>query len=162
MMAKNGKSRTVAQPPAPKKKVAKIQTGGDTAEALRAADAAWLKAYQEKDAVKAAGFYAGQGAMLTPNRPLLTGKEALAKFIAKSFEMRDYHITWHPNKVEVAQSGDLGYTSGSYEMSFREPSGKLFLDKGKYLMVWKKQMDGAWKVLFDVSNSDLPPARGSS
>jgi len=128
------------------------------AEALRAADAAWLKAYQEKDAVKAAGFYADQGAMLAPNAPLLAGKDALAKFIAKSFEMRDYHIAWRPNRVEVAQSGELGYTSGIYEMSFREPSGKLVLDQGKYLMVWKRQADGAWKVLFDISNSDLSPA----
>jgi ketosteroid isomerase-like protein len=135
-----------------------MAASSNAAEALRAADEAWLKAYQEKDAVKAAGFYADRGAMLAPNAPLLTGKEALAKFIAKSFEMRDYHITWRPNNVEVAQSGELGYTSGIYEMSFREPSGKLFLDKGKYLMVWKKHADGAWKVLFDMSNSDLSPA----
>jgi ketosteroid isomerase-like protein len=156
-MAKNSKSRPTAQPQDAKKKTAMTDAGGDAAEALRAADAAWLKAYQEKDGVKAAGFYAAQGAMLAPNRPLLSGKDALAKFIAKSFEMRDYHITWHPSKVEVAHSGELGYTSGSYEIGFRELSGKLFLDKGKYLMVWKKQADGAWKVLFDMSNSDLPP-----
>ena len=41
-------------------------------------------------------------------------------------------------------------------MSFRDTSGKAISDKGKYLMVWKKQADGAWKVLFDMSNSDLP------
>jgi ketosteroid isomerase-like protein len=161
-MAKSSKPRAVARPPAVKRKVTEIENSSEAAEALRAADQAWLKAYQEKDAVKAAGFYADQGAMLAPNAPLLTGRDALAEFIAKSFAMRDYHITWRPNKIEVAQSAELGYTSGTYEMSFRQPSGKLFLDKGKYLMVWKKQNDGAWKVLFDMSNSDSPPAQGSS
>jgi ketosteroid isomerase-like protein len=123
---------------------------------LLAADAAWLKAYQAKDAAAAAGFYAPEGVMLAPNRPPLSGKDALTKFIAKSFTLQDYDIIWHPKKAEVARSGELGYTSGSYEMSFRQPRGKLFFDKGKYLMVWKKQADGAWKVLFDISNSDLP------
>ena len=124
---------------------------------LAAADAAWLKAYQAKDAAAAAGFYAAEGAMLAPNRPLLSGKDVLTRFIAKSFTLQDYHISWHSEKAEVARSGDLGYTSGSYEMSFRQPRGKLFFDKGKYLMLWKKQANGTWKVLFDVSNSDLPP-----
>jgi ketosteroid isomerase-like protein len=125
---------------------------------LLAADAAWLKAYQSKDVAATAGFYAPEGAMLAPNRPALSGKHALTKFIAKSFTLRDYDIIWHPQKAQVARSGELGYTSGSYEMSFRQPRKKLFFDKGKYLMVWKKQPDGAWKVLFDISNSDLPSA----
>lgn len=126
-------------------------------DSLLATDAAWLKAYQMKDPAAATALYDKDGAMLAPNRPLLTGKNAIAKFIAKSFQMRDYHISWHANKAEVAQSGELGYTSGIYEMSFRKPRGGLFFDKGKYLMVWKRQKGGAWKVLFDVSNSDLPP-----
>jgi ketosteroid isomerase-like protein len=123
---------------------------------LLAADAAWLKAYQARDAAAAAAFYAPEGAMLAPNRPSLTGQNDLMKFIAKSFTLQDYDIIWHAEKAEVAHSGELGYTSGSYEMSFRQPRKKLFFDKGKYLMVWKKRPGGEWKVLFDISNSDLP------
>jgi ketosteroid isomerase-like protein len=126
------------------------------AVSLRKADAAWLKAYQAKDVRKAAAFYARQGAMLVPNAPPLTGKSRIARFIAKSFTMRDYRIWWRCNKVEVARSGELGYTSGVYRMSFRDESAKMHSDRGKYLMVWKRQRNGSWKVLFDMSNSDLP------
>jgi ketosteroid isomerase-like protein len=141
-------------------RAAKKQSGHKAAvAALRAADAAWLKAYQARDAQKAAAFYDRQGAMLAPNAPLLTGKNALAKFIAKSFTLQDYKIKWRPNRADVACSGELGYTSGTYEMSFRDASGKRVSGKGKYLMVWKKQAaDGTWKVLFDMSNSDSLPA----
>jgi ketosteroid isomerase-like protein len=139
-----------------RKPVASNQKQQNLVEDLLAADAAWLEAYQTKDAAAAAAFYDGQGAMLAPNRPLLTGKAAIAQFIAKSFELRDYEIHWQPQKAEVARSGELGYTSGTYEMCYRPSRGKLFLDKGKYLMVWKKQPNGTWKVLFDMSNSDLP------
>jgi ketosteroid isomerase-like protein len=135
------------------KKVAKKQD----VDALLTADAAWLKAYQSKDAKAAAAFYDKQGAMLAPNRPLLTGEKDIAEFIAKAFQLRDYEIHWYPNKAGVARSGELGYTSGTYEMRYRPSRGKLFLDKGKYLMIWKKQLNGSWKVLFDMSNSDLPP-----
>jgi ketosteroid isomerase-like protein len=126
---------------------------------LLTAEADWLKAYQTKNAAAAAAFYAPEGAMLAPNRPRLSGKNALTKFIVKSFRLDHYDIVWHAKKAEVAQSGELGYTSGSYEMSFRQPRGKLYFDKGKYVMVWKKQADGTWKVAFDISNSDLPPPR---
>jgi ketosteroid isomerase-like protein len=149
VMARKGSAKPLldAMPKPPKKDV----------EALLAADAAWLKAYQNKDADAAAAFYDQQGAMLAPNRPPLTGEKRIAEFIAKSLELRDYEIHWQPNQAEVARSGELGYTSGTYEMRYRPSRGKLFLDKGKYLMVWKKQPNGSWKVLIDMSNSDLPP-----
>src|ERR1019366_832882 len=102
------------------------------------ADAAWLKAYEAKDVDKAVSFFDEQGSMLVPNSPILMGRDAIAKFIAR------------------------GYTSGKYEMSFNDASGRTISDKGKYLMVWKKQPEGAWKVLFDTSNSDLPLSPPSS
>jgi ketosteroid isomerase-like protein len=129
------------------------------AASLRAADAAWLKAYRAKKAAEAAAFYDERGAMLIPNAPLLTGRKRITRFIAKSFTMRDYKIWWRCDKAEAARSGELGYTSGVYRMSLRDASGKSFRDRGKYLMVWKKQQDGFWKVLFDMSNSDVPVRR---
>jgi uncharacterized protein (TIGR02246 family) len=135
---------------------AKKKRSHKPADAVRAADAAWLKAYQAKDVEKSAAFFGEEGSMLVPNNPVLTGRDAIAKFIARSFTARNYKIAWRPNKADVARSGELGYTSGTYELSFKDASGKAFADKGKYLMVWKKHANGAWKVLFDISNSDQP------
>ncbi len=123
--------------------------------ALCAADRAWLKACSTKDVAKSVAFFDKQGSMLVPNSPLATGK-AIARLFAKGFALRDYKLTWHQNKVGVARSGDLGYTSGKYQLSFTDEQGRTVRDKGKYLMVWKRQPDGAWKVLFDTSSSDLP------
>jgi ketosteroid isomerase-like protein len=133
-----------------------MRSSSKAVDAVRAADAAWLKVYQAKDVDKTVAFFDKQGSMLVPNSPILIGKHAIAKFIASGFALQDYKITWHPNKAGVARSGDLGYTSGTYEMSFKNASGKTISDRGKYLMLWKKQVDGVWKVLFDTSNSDLP------
>ncbi len=135
-----------------------VTTSSKAADAVRAADAAWLKVYAARDLDKSVAFFDEQGSMLVPNAPIATGKDAIAKLIARGFALQDYKLVWHPDKAGVARSGELGYTSGTYELSFTDTSGKTISDKGKYLTVWKKQADGAWKVLFDMNNSNLPPA----
>jgi len=135
-----------------------MKASNKAVDAVRAADAAWLKAFNTKNLEKSVSFLDEQGSMLVPNAPIVTGKKAAAKLIADGFALQDYKLAWHPDKAGVARSGELGYTSGAYEVSFKDASGKTISDKGKYLMVWKKQADGAWKVLFDMNNSDLPPA----
>jgi ketosteroid isomerase-like protein len=132
------------------------QAGGKAEGAVLAADAAWLKVYQAKDLAKSVAFCDEQASMLAPNAPIATGKAAIEKAIASDF--KNDEITWHADKVGVARSGDLGYTSGTTENSFKDASGKTIHDKGKYLTVWKKEADGTWEVLFDMFNSDLPPA----
>jgi ketosteroid isomerase-like protein len=134
--------------------VALGQTSRKETDAILAADAAWLKVYQAKDLAKSVEFCDEQGSMLVSGVPIATGKDAIAKLIAEDFAHDN--IEWHANKVGVSRSGDLGYTSGTTGMSFKDASGKTVVYKGKYLTVWKKQADGSWKVLYDMFNSDLP------
>jgi ketosteroid isomerase-like protein len=131
-----------------------MKSGSKAVKTLLAADAAWLKAYQSKDAHKSAAFFDAQGSMLVPHTPVVRGRNAITKFIAHGTALRDYKIAWRAKKAGIADSSDLGYTSGTYQMSFKDASGKNVSRKGKYLMLWKKQPDGTWKVLFDISNSD--------
>jgi ketosteroid isomerase-like protein len=39
----------------------------------------------------------------------------------------------------VSASGDLGFTAGTYEDSFKGPDGKLVTEKGKYVSTWRKE-----------------------
>jgi len=136
--------------------VASAQNADTAADDVRAADAAWLKVYSAKDLNKSVAFFDEQGSMLSPNDPIATGKAAISKLIAGDFTFGD--LTWQVDKAGVSKSGDLGYTSGRYKFSFKDPSGKPATDNGKYLTVWKKQADGSWKVLFDMFNTDQPPS----
>jgi ketosteroid isomerase-like protein len=134
------------------------QESGKAEYALAAADAAWMKVYHAKDLAKSVAFCDEHASMLVPNAPIATGKDAITKAITSDFAHDD--ITWHVKKVGVARSGELGYTSGTSEMTSKDASGKTMSDHGKYLTVWKKQADGTWKVLFDMFNSDLPAVPG--
>ena len=129
-------------------------------DAVLAADTAWLKVYAAKDLEKSVAFFDDEGSMLAPNSPIATGRDALTKLIGSAFAIPDYKLRWHANKVGVAHSGELGYTSGTYDFGLKDASGKIISDKGKFLTIWKKEADGSWKVLFDMFNSDLPPSGG--
>jgi len=93
---------------------------------------------------------------IAPNLAVAAGRDEIRQLFAGFFSFPDLKITWSPDQVGVAQSGDLAYSTGHYEMSFRGPDGKTINDHGKYVTVWQKQSDGKWKVLVDAFNSDVP------
>ena len=139
--------------------VALLATKTSDVEAeLRSADQAWMKVFSAKDLDKAMAFMAPDGSVLAPNAPTATGTDAVRKVYGGLLAMPALQISWTPTTAVASRSGDLGYTQGTYEMSFTDSGGKQVSDKGKYLTVWKKQPDKSWKVAADVFNSDLPPA----
>jgi len=130
------------------------QTHEKAKDAVLAADASWEKVYAVKDLDRSVAFCDKRASLLWPNMPIATGTAAVREAIAKDFAAGD--LTWQANKVGLARAEDLAWVSGAYQWKLKDPSGKEFVDKGKYLTVWKKQADGSWKVLFDMFNTDVP------
>ena len=64
-------------------------------------------------------------------------------------------LTWEPVNADISSSGDLGYTYGNWKMHFSKPDTTLY---GVYVTVWKKQVDGTWKVVLDGGNDTPSPS----
>jgi hypothetical protein len=62
-------------------------------------------------------------------------------------------LTWRPVYAVAAESGDLGFTVGEYIATGRSPSGAAVQRFGKYLTVWQRQPDGAWKFVMQGRNA---------
>lgn len=124
------------------------------AKLLTKLDDDWSKAAATKDADRVASFYAEDAIAYPPNEPVAKGKAAAKKVWASYFAEKTFAISWKTTHAEVAKSGDLGFTSGTYEDSYTGPDGKTVHETGKYLCVWKKQKDGSWKAIHDMWNSD--------
>lgn len=144
---------------------AACQTAGDTRAAdeatLRTLDAEWSKAAGAKDVEKTVSYYTDDALILPPNLPTIQGKQGARAMWSGMFSVPGFGGGWKATKVEVARSGDLGYVTGTYELSETDASGRPMVDKGKYLEIWKKQADGSWKCVADMFNTDLssaPPA----
>ena len=143
-----------------------ICMAGDTKaeQALRDADAAWSKAAGSKDLDKTVSYYSADATVLPPNASAATTKEAIKKIWRDMLANPGLVISWKATKVEVAKSGDLGFVSGTYELTMNDASGKPINDRGKYVEVWEKKADGKWKCGTDTWNSDLrasTPAPGA-
>ncbi len=127
-------------------------SAGDEAKLLAKLDDDWSKAAATRDAAKVASFYAEDACAYPPSEPLATGRAAAQKVWAAYFADPSFTISWSTTKSEV--EGNLGYTAGTYEDSFKGGDGKVVHEKGKYLCVWKKQKDGSWKAIQDMWNAD--------
>jgi ketosteroid isomerase-like protein len=58
-------------------------------------------------------------------------------------------VNFEPIFASVAASGDLGYTYGAYTT---QPGDK----KGYYAHFWKREKNGDWKLMIDVTNPEEP------
>jgi uncharacterized protein (TIGR02246 family) len=123
-----------------------------SAKGLARLDDDWSKAAATRDAERVASFYAEDALAYPPNEPLAVGRAAAQKVWAAYFADPTFMISWQTTHAEV--KGDLGYTAGTYEDSFKGPDGNTVNETGKYVCVWKKQKDGSWKAIRDIWNAD--------
>lgn len=124
------------------------------AKVLVKLDADWSKAAATRDADRVASFYAEDAVAYPPDEPAAIGRAAAKKTWAGYFADKTFTISWKTNHAEVAKSGDLGFTAGTYEASFTAPDGKQTSETGKYVTVWGKQKDGTWKAIHDIWNAN--------
>jgi len=134
-------------------KAATIDTAAG-AKALTQLDEEWSKAAGAKNADLVGSYYAQDAIAYPPNEPAAVGFDAAKKVWAGYFSDSTFAISWKTDHASMSQGGDLGFTAGSYEDSFRGPDGAMVQEKGKYLCVWAKQADGSWKAVRDIWNSD--------
>ncbi len=124
--------------------------------AVREADTAWSKAAAAKQLDATVSYYAEDASAFPTNAPIAHGKESIRKMWEQLFTAPGFAVSWQPVKAEAARSGDLAYTHGTYELGMNDPKGNPIRDRGKYVVVWKKQAGGGWKAVADIFNSDLP------
>lgn len=83
------------------------------------------------------------------------GRENIYQAMSKT--SGSYTLSWEPQDGAVAASGDMAYTWGIYTVKVPGEDGSETQSQGKYLNVWRKTIDGQWRVLIDMGNQN-PPA----
>ena len=95
-------------------------------------------------------YYAADSAVLMRNNKLIVGKAAIEiSFGNNTGKQEGVSLTWEPDFVDVAKSGDLGYTYGKYIYTVTDSSGTMSRDTGIFHTVWKLQKNGEWKFVWD-------------
>ncbi len=121
--------------------IIKADNAWDSLSALNSADG-WLS------------FYTDDAIMMPPGEKVCIDKASRAVSINNMFGLPGASMRFQATKIEVAKSGDLGYSSGVYQFKSKDATGKESLETGKFCETWKKQPDGSWKCIVDIWNAD--------
>ena len=115
------------------------------------ADREFSKMSEEKGIKKASMHYIDdKGVLLRPFSVPLVGGNAV-DFISQGNDS-SYLLTWEPSGGNVARSGDMGYTYGSYS---RRSKNKDIILYGTYTRIWKRLDDGKWKFVLETGNEGI-------
>jgi uncharacterized protein (TIGR02246 family) len=126
--------------------------------ALKANEAQWVQDYASKDIDKLMAHYADDAVLMVPGEPAASGKDAIRTSLKLMLTDPTLALKFDPSKVEVAKSGDIAYTQGSYSLSMTDPQTKqLVNDHGSYVTTYRRQPDGTWKAVADIVASEVPP-----
>lgn len=123
-------------------------------DALIGTDKAWSESIDDIDAFLS--FFADGAHFMPFGAPLAQG-DAIRTTWEGLTSIPGFDLSWQATGAEVATSGDMGYTIGTFELTV-EQDGVMMLTQGKYATVWRKQVDGSWKVEVDTFNSNGPPS----
>ena len=118
---------------------------------------AYQTAAGSQDGAAIAKLYTADGVEMPPNAPAAKGRaaiEAFHKAFAQQWMMHGMTIT--PTETKV--TGDTAYDVGTYKQSLMaQKTGTMVEDKGKYIVLLKKDAGGAWLISHAIYNSDNPP-----
>jgi ketosteroid isomerase-like protein len=143
-----GESTETAERPSP----------GD-AETLMVADRAFAAAVAEGGSAAWASWFHEDGAMIQPRIGEVRGRDEILAFMA-GLDDPGTSLRWEPQRAEIAASGDLGWTTGTYVSASVGEDGETVRGEGRYVSIWRRAADGSWRVVMDLGNpTETPPER---
>jgi uncharacterized protein (TIGR02246 family) len=127
-------------------------------KAIKDFETQWNQDWAAKDADKIAARYSSDAVLIVPGSPAISGKDAILKSLTQMTSDPAMALNFHASKVEVAKSGDLAYTQGTYILAVTDPVSKQVVnDHGNYVTAYRKVPDGTWKAVSDIATSEVPP-----
>ena len=109
------------------------------------------KAFSRGDAAAIAAFYTDDAVVMPPNSKMIKGRKAIEEFWKGAMGMGVRSIQL--DTLDVQSGTDLAYEIGNATMIIQPQGGKAATDTVKYVVVWKRQPDGSWKLAADIWNS---------
>jgi uncharacterized protein (TIGR02246 family) len=117
--------------------------------------------YAAGDVESLASLFATDAWQMPPNSAPLVGRDAIRDFWAQAVRWGKWNFALQTE--EVSMSGPIAIERGKYVLRFTAgpaapPGMSSFEDRGNYLVHWRRDADGEWRVAADapVSQVQLP------
>jgi len=113
----------------------------------------WVLACNTKHLDDLLDLYVANPLVLRSNCPPIRGAAAVREFFFGALDAGLGEVEVEPLRVEVV--GDLAYEAGRCKALIPGATGKRREERGKYLWVCARQINGEWKLAADCWSSDL-------
>ena len=124
--------------------------------AIEVANTKFSEAFARGDAKALAGMYTPDAIAFPPDSEMIRGNEAIGNFWKTTRDSGVQSATL--TTVDVGRSGDVAYEVGKVSLSIQPVGKEPTTAAAKYVVVWKRQAGGSWKLHRDIWNS-LPAKR---
>lgn len=124
-----------------------------SADVIVALDSEWAAMIDARDLDGVVELYDTEGSFLIPGQPPLEGRGAIRSAWEHLFGLPEFKLRFESLSVIVASGDDIAVDRGPYELSYRGENG-LSVEKGKYLVIWRKNDAGQWKIIADMFNNN--------
>jgi len=119
-------------------------------KSIEEVNANYSEAIREGNLAGVVAAYTDDATMVPPDGELIRGKQAIEEYYRKLFKMGMKEIVL--TTVEVGGSGGTAYEIGKTKVRIQSEGQDAAQDSTKYLVIWKRQADGTWKVHADIWN----------
>ncbi|HKY61049.1 MAG TPA: DUF4440 domain-containing protein [Gemmatimonadota bacterium] len=132
---------------------------GDVRAVIERRNADFERWYAKGEIDSAAMMFAEDAWQMPPNLPPLVGRQAYRDFWSQATGWGDWMFDLRTEDVTAA--GRVAVERGSYSLRFTPndaaPEGMgPFDDEGNYVVYWRLDPDGVWRVVWDAPVSTKP------
>ncbi len=115
----------------------------------------FTEALNKGDAAAVANMYTTDGRVLPPNGEMVEGRANIQKFWQGAISGGVKMVSLETVRVE--NEGNVVVEIGRYTLTSPGAGGTTTTDKGKYVVVWKREGE-SWKLAVDIFNTSIPIA----
>jgi uncharacterized protein (TIGR02246 family) len=118
----------------------------------------WVQDYSTRALDSILARYADDATWMLPGKPQVSGRTAIREALKEFLADPNLALQFESARVEVSRMSDLAFSQGTYTLTRTDSRSRLpAIDKGKYVLTYRKQRDGAWRVVACIYNSDREP-----
>jgi uncharacterized protein (TIGR02246 family) len=122
---------------------------------IEQAEARFTEAFNRGDMQAVAAMYDADAVVLAPNAPPMRGRQNIEALWNGARQQGFKTLNLVVNSVEVI--GNHAIELGSYTLVIQPPGQAEMTDRGKYMVLWRREPDGRWQLYRDMFNTSMPP-----
>ena len=119
-------------------------------KAIEAANKTMMATYSQGDVEGVVALHTKNAQLFPPNSDCVTGGQALQALFQTLLDTGIKAI-----KLETIETERYGDTASEIGRYILEGDGSQVLDRGKYIVIWKREAD-QWKIHRDIFNTSMP------